>query len=193
MFQEKPAEDSIETALDAARERETRDATGSPARDKGPHSGSALLMTVEAYGDLIYDLAVTVLGDPVQGQFAFRAVAKKLKRRARKTYDRYERAWALKIIIEHLRNVNRRAAIPRAQRAAAAGEAMTKLPSAQRLEKLPLFLTRLSFDDQILVLLRDKFSVPYEDIAAATDVPVASLKLRREQILRTLEGWIWEI
>jgi DNA-directed RNA polymerase specialized sigma24 family protein len=47
-------------------------------------------------------------------------------------------------------------------------------------------------EDQILLLLRDKHGIPYSEIASALRSPEESLKVKRQQALRTLEEWLWD-
>jgi DNA-directed RNA polymerase specialized sigma24 family protein len=60
-----------------------------------------------------------------------------------------------------------------------------------RFQQFDSYLHRLPVADQILLLLRDKFGIPYTELATALGVPEGSLKLRRQQALKALEDWLW--
>ncbi len=60
-----------------------------------------------------------------------------------------------------------------------------------RLENFNAYFHRLSAKDQILLILKDKYDIPYTEIAAALSIPAGSLKVRRQQALKTLEEWLW--
>lgn len=146
---------------------------------------------VDEYGDLIFDLCVSVLDDPVQAQFAFRTLLKQARKEHKGNgYSRYRRAWILKITNRHLQALIRRqggkAISPREE------TDLAEAASEVRLNHIEHYLHRLSLEDRMMILLRDKYGLPYDEIAMAMDLPEPSLKVRREQVLRTLEGWIWE-
>jgi DNA-directed RNA polymerase specialized sigma24 family protein len=60
-----------------------------------------------------------------------------------------------------------------------------------RLKQFDLYFHRLIPEDQILLLLKDKYGIPYPEIATAMGIPEESLKIKRQQALRTLEEWLW--
>jgi DNA-directed RNA polymerase specialized sigma24 family protein len=155
---------------------------------------------VEQYGDLVFDFCAQVLGDPGRGQLAFRAILKdrlkgrftgRLRRRAVSLhFVEYERAWILQGVCAHLRGRNLAAELAPTTVREDHLEA-DQSPEA-RLSQLGAYLKRLDLEDRLLVLLRDKYGLPYNEIAMALELPEDSLKLRRGQALRTLQDWVWE-
>ena len=61
-----------------------------------------------------------------------------------------------------------------------------------KLKSFGIFFHRLSVEDRILLLLRDKYGLSYLEIASVMRLPEATLKTRRQQALHALEEWIWE-
>lgn len=146
---------------------------------------------VHSYGDLLFDLCQSVLPSPSQARSAFRAILLELRgSRETREFKEYGRAWVLRTACLRLR--------------AHTTQFQRKLSSAERIEldaasnlslRLKLFdsyFQRLNTEDQLLLLFRDKYGLPYPEIAAAMETPESSLKMRRQQALRCLEEWIWE-
>ena len=145
---------------------------------------------IQKYGDLLYDLCETILWSPSAAPPAFRAVLLEIKkRRGHENFKDYERAWIIRTAYEKLTRLS-----------ATQGRRLT--PSEQimldstfkvdaRLKQFDSYFHRLSTAEQLLLLLRDKYGIPYPEIAAATGLPEDSLKMRRQQALRTLEEWLW--
>jgi RNA polymerase sigma factor (sigma-70 family) len=146
---------------------------------------------VQLYGDLLFDLCESVLWSPVNAQTAFRAIVKDLKRSAAAhSYVNYERAWVLRTACARLVDLVRR----HGRRLSPAEQVMldSTRGSAERLRQFDSYFHRLVTDEQLVLLLRDKYGLPYAEISAALGIPEGTLKLRRQQALRTLEGWLWE-
>jgi DNA-directed RNA polymerase specialized sigma24 family protein len=146
---------------------------------------------VQLYGDMIFDLCESVLWSPVNAQLAFRSILKILrKRRNGHGFTDFERAWVLQIACEKLIELSARHG-----RKLTSSEQI-QLDSAQnvtvRLKQFDSYFHRLVTEDQILLLLRDKYGMPYPEIASALSVPEGSLKMRRAQALRSLEEWLWD-
>ena len=145
---------------------------------------------IQTYGDLLYDLCENILWSPSAAPRAFRAVLLEIKkRRHHENFKDYERAWIIRTAYEKLSSLS-----------ATQGRRLT--PSEQimldstfkvdaRLKQFDSYFHRLSTSEQLLLLLRDKYGIPYPEIAAATGLPEDSLKMRRQQALRTLEEWLW--
>lgn len=146
---------------------------------------------VHLYGDLVFDLCQSVLWSPSNAQSAFRAVLKEVKKRhSENHFSVHERAWILRLACEHLQLVYGRMA-----RRLTAPEQI-KLDSGasagSRLKHFESYFHRLHVEDQILLLLKDKYGLPYPEIATVLGAPEGSLKVRRQQALRALEEWIWD-
>jgi DNA-directed RNA polymerase specialized sigma24 family protein len=101
----------------------------------------------------------------------------------------YERSWILKIGAEQLLSLLKQ------QSLAVSPEQQIELDAKKQvmgdLESFDFYFSRLRSDSQLLLLLKDKHHLPYADIADALGIPVDSLKLQRQQALRTLEEWLW--
>lgn len=146
---------------------------------------------VQLYGDLLFDLCESVLWSPVQAQNAFRSILKEIK--ATRPADRFtenERAWILRIAFERLSKLG-----PQVARKVTSSEQMRLDASpniASRLKSFEIYFHRLTIEEQVVLLLRDKYGLPYGEISSATEIPEASLKTIRGQALRRLESWLWE-
>ena len=146
---------------------------------------------VHCYGDLLFDLCDSVLWKTQSAQLAFQTIVRELaKRRKEEYFATHERAWVLRIACERLRAIH--AVSGRKLTAGEQIEIDAIASISQRLKHFDGFFHRLSPDDQILLLLRDKYGLPYQEIASAMGVPLESLKMRRQLALRTLEEWVWD-
>lgn len=147
---------------------------------------------VRLYGDLLFDLCESVLWSPSNAQLAFRAVLKAIRAaRPSNAYQEYERAWVLKVACDELRTFARR----HGRRLTPAEQVLldaSSLNVGARLKQFDSYFHRLDTEDQLLLLLRDKYGLPYPEIEAAMGAPEGSLKIRRQQALRTLEEWLWD-
>lgn len=146
---------------------------------------------VQLYGDLLFDLCESVLWSAANAQNAFRGILKELRRKASANpYGAYERAWVLQVACHRLRSLSEK----HGRRLSPSEQVMldSTAGSAARLKQFDSYFHRLPTEDQFVLLLRDKYGLPYPEIAAALSAPEGSLKLRRQQALRTLEEWLWE-
>lgn len=147
---------------------------------------------VQLYGDLLFDLCESVLWSPSNAQIAFRSILKDLKRRSRKqeAFVQLNRAWVLRIACNRLRQLSSR------HRPRMTPAEQIELDSTSdlgfRLKHFDHYFHRLPTEDQLLLLLKDKYGLPYPEIAIATGTPEGSLKIRRQQALGTLEEWLWD-
>lgn len=145
---------------------------------------------VEKYGDLLFDLCEAILWSPINAQLAMRTILKRIHAaRKDEAYTEYERAWVLRIAVQKLRVHAGR----HGRRLSPSERIMldATLDTDARLRQFDSYFHRLTTDDQILLLLRDKYSLEYKEIASILSIPEESLKVRRQQTLRTLEEWLW--
>ena len=145
---------------------------------------------VQIYGDMLFDFCHSVLWSQSNAHLAFRSILKEIKKQKRThSYNNYERPWILKIACEKLRSQARK----HGRRLTPSEQIMldATLKTDVRLKQFDSYFHRLSSDDQMLLLLRDKYGLPYNEIAAAMQLPEGSLKVKRQQALRTLEDWVW--
>lgn len=142
------------------------------------------------YGDLLYDLCESVLWTPTHAQFAFRSILKKLESESKsQKYSQYERSWVLQVTYEKLLSLCQK----HGRRVSAQDqiELDANEDIENRLKQFEKFFHRLLPEDKILLILKDKYKIPFQEISSAMITPVGSLKMRRQQALRTLEEWLW--
>ena len=163
-----------------------------PTTEHGtPEKANRVTQLVDAYGDILFDLCETVLWSQTGALTAFRAILRDLRRKASSNlYGEYERAWVLKIAYGKLQSLSARHGRRLTPSEQIALNASTNVPA--RFKEFDSFFHRLNVDDQVLLLLRDKYGLPYNEIAAAMGIPEGSLKIRRQQALRMLEEWLWD-
>jgi DNA-directed RNA polymerase specialized sigma24 family protein len=154
-------------------------------------SGNRVDYFVRSYGDLIFDLCETLISTPLNAQIAFRSILKKLKSGSRfHQFHQHERGWVLRITCEKLLELCRhhgRRITPEEQINLDSNDHLSV-----RLKQFDIFFRRLMPEDQILLILKDKYGIAYSEIATAMATPEGSLKVRRQQALRTLEEWLWK-
>lgn len=140
---------------------------------------------VNSYGDLLFDLCSSMLKNPARSQTSFRRIIKKvdsqrraLKGRFQKGYSTYERSWLLRIACDELVQAHHK------------NSPSASAPSVLQSDFETCF-GHLIPEDQLLLLLKDKFGIPEDEISIAMNLPAGSLKIRRQQALRTLEEWMF--
>jgi DNA-directed RNA polymerase specialized sigma24 family protein len=145
---------------------------------------------VKNYGDLLFDLCESILWSPSAARAAFRSIIAEIKKRHEaEAFVDYERAWTLHIACEKLRGLSDRHA--RKLTPSEQIELDSIEDASGRIKKFDSFFHRLSLEDQLLMLLKDKYGIPMAEIATALGSPEGSLKLRRAQALRAMEDWLW--
>jgi DNA-directed RNA polymerase specialized sigma24 family protein len=145
---------------------------------------------VQLYGDLLFDLCESVLWSPEQAQNAFRSILKEVRTTpAQERFTHYERAWILHIAFEKLKRLS----LHHGRKVTSAEQIQIDAsPSvAARLKHFGTYFHRLATEEQIVLLLRDKYGLPFNEIASATGLPEGSLKGIRNQALKALESWLW--
>jgi DNA-directed RNA polymerase specialized sigma24 family protein len=146
---------------------------------------------VHSYGDLLFDLCESLLASPAQALLAFRAILRRIKATPHDAaYESHERAWVLRVAFETLKKQTGRHG--KTVSASEQIEVDAAKGVASKMKHFDRFFHRLTPDDQILLLLRDKYGLPYGEIASAMATPEGSLKMQRQNCLRTLEEWLWE-
>ncbi len=142
------------------------------------------------YGDLIYDLCDGFLKDSPHAQAAYRTILKEIARKLKGPhFVEFEREWILSIAVEQLRIL-----FPKQGRHLSAEDQITldSTPTFEgRMGHFGYFIDRLHFEERMVLFLKDKFDLPYSEIATCMGWPVDSVKLRRTQALRLLESAIW--
>lgn len=145
---------------------------------------------IESYGDLIFELSISLLRDVAQAQSASRSILKRIgyKNRFQK-YTTYEQGWVLKATCDRLLKLYDQSTSIKAAKQQT--QLDTSLKNADPITHFQLHFNRLPPDDQLLLLLKDKLQISYSDISMALDIPQGSLKVKRQQAIKTLEEWIW--
>ncbi len=149
---------------------------------------------VKKYGDLLFDLCETVLWSPINAQLALRSILKTVAKqrgnpKLQENFQDHERAWILRIACERLRKDAAR--LGRRLTPSEQIELDSEQGASTRLHRFDRYFHRLNPEDQLLLLLRDKYGIPYVEISSAMGAPDGSLKVRRQHALRALEDWIW--
>lgn len=171
----------------ASPDQPSADAAPEAPSPKRPEQNDPL---VESYGDLVFDLCQSVLWSSVNAQIAFRGIVRRLRaEHSANSYVRYERAWVLRIACAELLKM----AEKYGRRLSPSEQIMldAALEPELRLRQFDSYFHRLPSEEQIILLLRDKYGFPYSEIAAALGYPEGSLKVRRQQALRNLDDWLW--
>ncbi len=147
-------------------------------------------LVIEQHGDLLFDLCESILGSSALAQIAFRSIVKKIRANLKKVdYEVHERSWILKVASQQLSAlVQRRGDRVEPKRQI---EIDSQVDTGNRIKYLDFYFRRLRPEMQLLLLLQDKHQIPVNEIAAALGTPVDTLKLKREQALKTLEEWMW--
>lgn len=156
---------------------------------------TSLEQFIQSYGDLIYDLAESILADSTLTQNTLQSILKTLEQTPKnERYVTHERAWVLQVTCQHLihqhRKLNRQ--LPPLPKDPQTSPDNHNSNLAFRLQHFRSFFNRLAIEDQLILMLRDKFGISYTEIASALGLPEGSIKIRRHQSLRALEEWIWE-
>lgn len=146
---------------------------------------------VRQYGDLVFDLCESVLWSGNNAQLAFRSFIQEIDRKKKvNAYRAHERAWVLRVAWDSLRSISEHHTpriLPSEQLRMDADPSLS-----QRFKNFDHYFHRLSIEDQVFLLLKDKYGLPYPEIAAILQIPEGSLKVKRQQALRTLEEWLWD-
>jgi len=144
----------------------------------------------QIYQDLIFDLCQSTLNDLQQSQQVFDSILKTLQKT--KTSDRFqihERSWVFQIACQHILSVHEKLDTQLSCSNQIEMDALAS--SASRLKHFSAFFQRLQPEDRLLLLMREKYGLPFSEIASTFNLSEESLKSRRDRALRSLEKWIW--
>ncbi len=154
------------------------------------NSTESLDPILESHGDLLFDLCESLLLSSRHAHYTFRGIVKRIRRAGGvQKFADFERAWLLRIACEELRVQSRRH--PRRLSAPEQLDLDSSPDVADKLRRFDGYFMRLSTDERLLLLLRDKYGLPFPEIATALGTPEGSLKVQRAHALRALEEWIW--
>jgi|GEM_PF-1222571 len=144
------------------------------------------------YGDLAYDLASSVLWSQPNGKLILKKLylSGKSPELVRLRGSKIERAAVFRELIQLIREARWRYT---RKLTTAEQRMLDATPSEEaRLKQFDSYLHRLSLDDQILLLMRDKLGLPPSEISATLGVPEPTLALQRSQAYETIADWVWE-
>ncbi len=147
----------------------------------------------ENYGDLVYDLFYSILWNHKGAGTLYLSFWNEMDRelsRRKEVYERHARSWVLRGAIQFvLTSVGKfgRSLTPSEQ---VMLDANLNIPA--RLRQFESYLHKLPHSDQILLLLRDKYGLPYGEISPAMGLTEGALKIKRQQALRAMEEWLWD-
>ena len=146
---------------------------------------------VQSYGDLVYDLCDSILWGSPHVPAVFQSIMREIRRtKPKDAFVSHERGWVLRLACTKIREAFHRHGRNLTSSEQIELDATVTLTS--RLTRFPSFFHRLDLEDKILLILRDKYGLPYPEISTAMDSPEGSLKVRRQQALATLEEWLWD-
>lgn len=142
------------------------------------------------YGDILYDLCQNLLWSTADAPDAYRTILRTLKRQALLgRYEKYERAWVFQIAFKELKKLARRT---HRELTPAEQVMLDSNPDPKaRMRFFDSYFHRLTPESQFILLLRDKYGFPMEEIASALEAPEESMKLQRLLAFRQLQAWIW--
>ncbi|NDD92537.1 sigma-70 family RNA polymerase sigma factor [bacterium] len=163
----------------------------SPEPSSSGHTGTEELN--RNFGDLVYDLYYSTLWNHKGARSLYLTLWRKIDRELKaspETYQKYSRPWILQSAVDLLIQ-----AAPKIGRTLSPSEQVmldANLNIPARLRQFESYLHKLSISDQILLLFRDKYGLPYSEVAAILRIPEGALRIRHQQALRSLEEWLWD-
>lgn len=156
-----------------------------------PEKIPAPLEPAATYAPLLQDLCDSILNNMQSSKQCLDRIQKQLTHiPPRNQYQKFERPYVLSIAVSFIADFLSSEA--RLRRTSSTSQLESGMTTEEKFENFSYFFHRLSLDDQILLILHDRHSVPLSEIAIALGIPENSIKIRRQQALRTLEEWIWD-
>lgn len=145
------------------------------------------------FGDLVYDLFYSVLWNHKGARALYLQLWRQLDSHlgnGKAKYQKHARPWVLQIAVELLLRSQEKLGRALSPSEQVMLDANLNIPA--RLRQFDSYLHKLSIADQILLLLRDKYGLPYAEVAATMQMPEGSLRIKHQQALRSLEEWLWD-
>ncbi len=147
---------------------------------------------IATYGDMLFDLCQSMLWSQTEAPHAYRAILRTIQREGSKVdsrFQKYERAWIFHLAYRELKKMAKKT--PKSLTPAEQVMLDSNPDPKARLRHFDSYFHRLPIESQFLVILKDKYGMPVNEIASILEIPEPSLKLQRSQSLRLLESWIW--
>ena len=119
----------------------------------------------ERYSDLLFDLCFSLLPRKSISQSAYKVISKKIKKNQKPdTFEEFERPAVLRTSIHILKKFY----IKEKFVARNLDLNLSSETPDQKLKRLNHFLSKLSFKEQTILLLRDKYGLPYKKLPHAS-------------------------
>lgn len=138
---------------------------------------------IKTYEDLIFDICKTILKKSINVNTVFRSILKKIRKTYYKSnYIQYERSWILRIIYKQLLDFYK-----------CYGKRILELNERKQEnnDSFEFFFSLLSLEDQLLLLLKNKFKIPFSEISSAFLISEDSIKVKYQLALHTIEERMW--
>lgn len=145
------------------------------------------------FGDTIYDLFHSVLWNHKGARSLYATFWRSIERDHSGhsgSYQRHARPWILRLAVKQLLQAHAKLGRTMSPAEQVMLDANLEVPA--RLRQFESYLHKLSPSDHVLLLFRDKYGLPYDEIASALELPEGSLRIRHQQALRSLEEWLWD-
>lgn len=135
--------------------------------------------SIQNHGDLLYDLCYSVLNEFEATKSTLHKIFKTLYKENQKYhYNEYAQDWVLCLAVRELLSYSKR--LPH--------EKIELLSESTDHAKFDYYFYSLSIHDRILLILRDKFKLSYENISRILLKPAETIELKRVQLIHQL----WE-
>ena len=154
---------------------------------------SSIELLQQKFGDLIYDLFCSILWTKNQADTLYLRFWKETEKTLHHLSLRYEknaRAWILQSAVDLVIKSHQKQGGKISPSERIALDQSLNVPV--RLKNIRLYLRRLSSQDQILLALRDRYGIPYSEVASILRIPEGALRTKHQQALRSLEEWLWD-
>ena len=159
--------------------------------DASTAPSSTIDALVQNYGDLLFDFCSSILWSQSGAQTAVRIILKDLEKRiSTQTFGTFERTFVLQVTCDKLKKL-----VTRLGRHLSASEQImldATLDAPGRLKYFDSYFHRLNVEDQMLLLMRNKYELTYAEIADVLQTPQGSLRIKHQQAIRALEEWLWD-
>ncbi|MEN9723822.1 MAG: Sigma-70, region 4 [Pseudomonadota bacterium] len=145
------------------------------------------------WGDLTYDLLYSVLWNHVGTKTLYLELWARIDQALKKAeygYQRHSRAWVLQVTTTTLFEKHQKYGRKLSPSEQVMLDANLNIPA--KLRQFDSYLHKLPVRDHTLLLLRDKYGLPYGEIATILGMPEGSLRVQHQQALRSLQEWLWD-
>jgi RNA polymerase sigma-70 factor (ECF subfamily) len=154
---------------------------------------------VEAYQRVLFNVALRMLGSREDARDATQAAFVKAYEHLA-SYDQQRKffTWIYRILLNECLNVRRgrrpmEPVTPHTLKTGSAGDLLEALSAEQRQQAVQAAISALPIESREVIVLRHFADLSYEEIAAATGIPVKTVKSRlftaRQRLGQALLGW----